>query len=251
MSKPTLLGTEKISIRDWPRVAALLNSLPHPPQNQLYYGRPGTGKSTYICGLSPDYERITLSQSQFPDALLGKFLLRNGSTEWVDAYASRAARRGVPLLLEEIHKAGGELDSTFNSIMDDLGICKINLDNGEVITPAEGYRVLATMNGNPDTLPETVLDRFDVVIRCDTPHDGILRRLSPESAAYLMNKIQNEPETDPYIPDHDTRAFLSFENLRKQGVSDELAAEIIFGEGQGKTVLMGMIDAVRNNGRLP
>lgn len=244
----SLVGTEKVAIRDWPRVLAIINALKNPPRRQLLFGAPASGKSTFACSLVGDYERVTLDKAMFPDALLGKFLLQNGSTEWINAFATRAAERGVPLVLEEIHEGSGEINSTLKMILDDPAICNINLDNGKRILPANGYRVIATMNGSPDQLDEAVLSRFDVKLRCDIPHDGILARLSEGSAAYLKNKTLNEPPTAPeWVPKQDARTFISFEHLRAEGVSDELAAEICFGEGQGKTVLMAMVDAVRNN----
>lgn len=246
MSTSKIIGTEKVSITQWAEVLKILGGLPNPPRRTLLYGAPGTGKTTYALSLSPESERITLTQGQFPDALLGKFLLRDGSTYWANAPATRAAIKGCPLVLDEIHKAGSELDSTLQAILDDEAVCRLNLDNGEVITPASGYRVIATMNGSPDQLAEAVLDRFDIVLKCNTPHPGILRRLSPESAAYISNKMANEPDTDDWTPTQTPRRFLSFEHLRAQGLSDALAAELVFGAGQGKTVLMAMIDAQRN-----
>jgi len=249
-SKEKLVGTEKVSIAQWADVLAIVNKLAKPPRRQLLYGVPGTGKTTYALSLSPESERLTLTQGQFPDALLGKFLLRDGSTYWANAPATRAALKGCPLVLDEIHKAGSELDSTLQAVLDDEAVCKLNLDNGEVVTPADGFRVIATMNGSPDQLAEAVLDRFDIVLKCNTPHAGILKRLSPESAAYIVNKMANDPDPDEWVPTQTPRRFLAFENLRAQGISDELAAELVFGAGQGKTVLMAMVDAARNQGGL-
>jgi len=247
MATDKKVGTEKVTISQWPEVLRILNTLKNPPRRTLLYGVPGTGKTTYALSLSPESERITLTQGQFPDALLGKFLLKDGSTFWANAPATRAALKGCPLVLDEIHKAGGELDSTLQAVLDDEAVCRLNLDNGETITPAQGYRVIATMNGSPDQLAEAVLDRFDIVLKCNTPHEGILRRLSPESAKYLSNKMANEPDNDIWTPTQMPRRFLAFEHLRAEGISDELAAELVFGEGQGKTVLMAMIDAARNS----
>jgi len=246
MATSKTVGTEKVQIQQWAEVLRILGSLKNPPRRTLLHGVPGTGKTTYALSLSPESERITLTQGQFPDALLGKFLLRDGSTFWANAPATRAAIKGVPLVLDEIHKAGSELDSTLQAVLDDEAVCVLNLDNGESIKPKEGYRVIATMNGSPDQLADAVLDRFDIVLKCNTPHDGILKRLSPEAAAYLGNKMKNEPDTDLWTPAQTPRRFLAFEHLRSEGVSDELAAELVFGEGQGKTVLMAMIDAQRN-----
>jgi MoxR-like ATPase len=239
----------KIKITEWDRVLAYVNALPEPPPRQLCFGLPGTGKTTYGLSLSPETERVTLTAGQFPDALLGKFLLRDGSTFWHDGPATRAARKGIPLLIDEIHEGGDELNSTLQAVLDDLAVCKLNLDNGEVITPAAGYRVIATMNGNPDQLKDAVLDRFDIALRCDTPHAGILRRLSPEGAAFLLNKMANEPRAEEWTPKYSPRRQLSFESLRRPGVPNALAADLAFGEGQGKTMLMAMVDAARNSGK--
>lgn len=241
------LPNDKILITDWPRVTAMLNALPKPPRRQLYYGPPGTGKTTYAQSLSDSYEDITLTPGQFPDVLFGKFLLRDGSTFWSPGTASRAANKGCPLIINEIHKGGMELNSALNSVLDDSTVCRFSLDNGDVIVPTDGYRVIATMNGSPEQLDEAVLDRFDVVLKCNSPHPGILRRLSPESAAFIVNQMANEPENDQWVPKPSPRKFLAWEDLRKQGVPDGLAADIVFGEGQGKTILMALVDAARNN----
>src|SRR5262245_4425917 len=95
-----------VTVKQWAEVLKTLSDLENPPRRILLYGKPGTGKTTYALSLSPESERITLTPGMFPDALLGKFLLRDGSTFWADGSATRAARKGVPLVLDEIHKAG-------------------------------------------------------------------------------------------------------------------------------------------------
>ena len=183
----------------------MLRSLPHGmPRRGNLYGPAGTGKTTYWFSLTSDAERITLTQAMFPDALYGKFLLRDGSTVWVDGAATRAARRGVPLILDEIHKASPELESTLQAILDDESVCRLNLDNGECVTPKKGFAVYATQNGTPDLLAEAVRDRFDFHLNCRTPHTGILKRLSAAGAAYIKNKMENDPEVEQFIPKQST-----------------------------------------------
>jgi hypothetical protein len=66
------------------------------------------------------------------------------------------------------------------------------------------------------------------------------------SQSDLEHWLANEPVTDDWVPTITPRRMLSFEALKAEGVSQELAAELVFGEGQGKTVLMSMVDAARN-----
>ena len=235
------------SIKNWPEILRMVGTLPQPPRRILLYGPAGTGKTTYALSLSPESERITLTQGMFPDALLGKFLLKDSSTYWANGAATRAAIRGLPLVIDEIHKGGAELDSTLQAILDDESVSRLNLDNGETIEPAQGFKIIATMNGSPDQLAGPVLDRIDIVLKAGTPHEGILKRLSPEMAAFIVNKYANEPDPEPWVPEVSIRRALTFEHLRAQGVEDALAAEIVFGEGQGKTVLASVIDAARNS----
>jgi MoxR-like ATPase len=240
------MSNERISVRQWPEVLKAIVAMANTVRRILLFGKPGTGKTTWAMSLTPDAERITLTQGMFPDSLLGKFLLKDGSTYWANGAATRAAIRGVPLVIDEIHKGGSELDSTLQAILDDESVSRLNLDNGQTIEPAQGFRVIATMNGSPDQLAEAVLDRFDIVLRADTPHAGILRRLTPESAAFIANKYANEPDTEQWTPTISVRRMLAFEELRKGGLPDPLAADIVFGEGQGRTVLMSIVDAARN-----
>ena len=223
----------------------------------LLHGRPGTGKTSKAISLCKDYERVTLTQGMFPDALLGKFLLRDGSTQWAHAFAGRAAMRGVPVIFDEIDKAGPELDSTLQSCLDDEKICVLNLDSGEAIKPQAGYQVIATMNGSPDVLAPAVLDRFDLVIRCDTPATGLLAVLDEDMRHFINNKMLNESNSrgENWVPDVSPRRGLIFCKLRAAGLPAEVAAEVVFGELQGPTILTALVDAARNTaaaeGRLP
>jgi hypothetical protein len=45
------IGTEKIAIADWPKVLTYVNGLPKPPRRELYFGKPGSGKTTLACSL--------------------------------------------------------------------------------------------------------------------------------------------------------------------------------------------------------
>lgn len=229
----------------WADTLQAVSVLDNPPRRILLYGPPGTGKTSFALSLNEQTERITLTPGQFPDALLGKFLLKDGSTFWQNGPATRAALNGLPLVLDEINKAGPELDSTLQAILDDPSVCRLNLDNGETIEPKDGFRIIATMNGTPDQLAEAVLDRFDIVLKCDAPSLGLLQRLQPDAAQFIVNKMANEIATEHWLPSITPRRMISFCALREQ-LGDDKAANIVFGQGQASIVLNGIVDAGRN-----
>jgi len=236
----------------WVQDFKLLHDMTVPPHRTLLYGPPGTGKTTLALMQMARCEKITLTQGMFPDALTGKFLLRNGSTDWIYAAGSRASKSGVVLVLDEIHKAGVELDSTLQSFMDDPTIARIELDNGETIIPASGYKVIATMNGSPDQLGEAVLDRFDVIIRANTPAPESLKKMRPDCAIFIQNLMLNEPDTDNFTRKVTARTMHTFTALTSRDLQgdkvlpDETAARLVWGENQSDVILMGIMDAARN-----
>jgi MoxR-like ATPase len=238
----------KIDIREWWEVLTYLKTLgvPDVTRRMLLWGIPGSGKTTYSFNLHPEAEMETVTKGMFQDAIFGKFLLKDGSTFWSDNFVTRAARKNCPAIINEFNEAGAELDAPLNKALDDASICRFNLDSGEVVTPGDGFQIVATMNGSPDQLKESLLDRFDVILRCDLPHPGIVKRLRPGSAAFLVNKIRNTPDTETFSPKISTRNMLRFDKLVAVGVPEPFAADLIFGEGQGKAVLNGTIDAARN-----
>jgi MoxR-like ATPase len=237
-------------INDWQAVFDYLLKLKNNPLHRyLLFGLSGSGKSTLAASLHPQAIRKELSEGMFSDVLYGKFLLVNGSTQWINGVATEAATKenGVPLILEEIDKMGSELISPMHQILDDRSICRWTLDNGSTVTPKENYQVIATMNPHPSILPEQVLERFDIILRCDTPNAGIFRRITPDKASYLKNKYMNTPTSEPFIPKQSPRNFIRWQQLENAGVPSEFACQLIFGEDQAEAIQNGCIDAMRNS----
>jgi len=235
------------NIANWWEVLNYLKTLPvWLVRRILLWGIPGSGKTTYAFNLKPDSEMETVTKGMFQDAIFGKFLLKDGSTFWSDNFVTRAARKDTTAIINELNEAGAELDAPLNKALDDASICRFNLDSGEVVIPGDNFQVIATMNGSPDQLKESLLDRFDIILRCDLPHPGILKRMRSGSASFLVNKIKNTPDNETFTPKISTRNMLRFESLVAAGVEEPFAADLIFGQGQGKAVLTGTIDAARN-----
>jgi MoxR-like ATPase len=240
------MATTTIKELTWRQKLDVLHALAKPPRRELLFGPAGTGKTTYAVSTSPDAERCTITAGMFADALFGKFLLAKGSTVWVDGPATRAARKGVTLILDELDHQTGEIESALRCVLDDPSVCRFNLDSGEQLIPAKGYRVIATMNGTPDILSDPLQDRFDVCLHCRTPAEGLLETLRPDSAAFIQNKMLNDPDTCHWTPQVSPRRLLAFDALREQGMSDAIAAGYAFGHKNGKVILNAIVDAARN-----
>lgn len=192
----------------------------------LLYGPPGTGKTTAATRLLSRYHRVTLHADSVADDLAGGFRLRthNGGTEtyWSAGPAARAMIEGSTLVLDEIDHAGSAVTSTLHAVLDDADIARLAQDV-ETVSPARGYRVVATMNGNPSDLPAPVLDRFDVVIFAGTACDAALADI-PEPLRRTL------PTSEPTFSTSPTpRRLRSLSRLVDAGLSRETAAECVFG----------------------
>jgi nitric oxide reductase NorQ protein len=167
--------TKALKYGGWYDVIASLvecGAIPTATHRILLYGPPGTGKTTCPFRLmnSKVVESITLHQQFPPDDMLGSMQLveKNGATttEWADGPAIRAMRRGGALVINEISRRSPEVESALYNVLDDLEICSVTLPNGETVTPSPGYCVFATMNDDPNCLPEAIQERFDLVLLC-------------------------------------------------------------------------------------
>jgi MoxR-like ATPase len=90
--------------------------------------------------------------------------------------------------MDEIDRASASISTILHAILDDASIAALTLPTGEVVTAKKGLIVVATSNATPTDLEPAILDRFEVVLRCDTPHEGILKSLPSEWAAIIQSQ---------------------------------------------------------------
>jgi len=192
----------------------------------LLYGPPGTGKTTAATRILSRYHRVTLHADSVADDLAGGFRLRtvNGGTEtyWSAGPAARAMREGSTLVLDEIDHAGSAITSTLHAVLDDSDIARLAQD-GDTVAPAPGYRVIATMNGNPSDLAPPVLDRFECVIHAPDACADALAEI-PEALRRTLTIPEPTFATAPT-----PRRLRSLARLVDAGLSRETAAEVVFG----------------------
>jgi MoxR-like ATPase len=193
----------------------------------LLFGPPGTGKSlaahtTELSGR--ELFSLTLTPDTAAAELRGHYVPVGNEFQWRDGPAITAWRRGGRLVINEIHKAGGDALSFLLAALDNPETARLTLPNGETVRPHENFQVIATMNGNPDDELEPALrDRFPAALEINEPHPNGLARLPADLQHVAKNTVCCEqPERRISL-----RQWLAFADLRRDiGLED--AAQVIF-----------------------
>jgi hypothetical protein len=200
----------------------------------LLWGVSGTGKSWAArkFNLKSEIFSVSLTDDTPAAELRGHYGLVEGSYKWLDGPCTMAWRRGCRLALNELEKASGDAQTYLLGVLDDLEIAQQTLPTGETLCPQQGFHVVATMNGNPETdLLPALRDRFPVCIHID--------QVSPEALAKLPDNLQKVAKNSGIVADVQrrisVRAWNEFAKLRNS-LGDELASECIFG-ARSKDVL--------------
>lgn len=199
----------------------------------LWSPEPGTGKSSYAHHRfgSERVERVTLHGRMVPDDLLFQVDLEadNGGTKTVRRAgpALRAMLEGKILVLDEIDQHDPAMRCLLHALLDDKSICGVTLPDGQRITPKEGFAVIGTSNKTPEQFPVALLDRFDVVLNCSSPHPEVFNALPTGVKAALTNRYARV-DVQPWRAELSVRRAISFAKLSKT-VGDEEAAKMVFG----------------------
>lgn len=143
-----------------------------PPIPVLFEGPTGCGKTATVRWLASQtknaYRRIQLNGSTTIDNFVGKYLINDKGTFWIDGILTDAMRKGHWLLLDELNAALPEILFVLHSILDD-DRCLILDDKGkEVVEPHPNFRLFAAMNPSQDyagtkELNRALLDRFTLI----------------------------------------------------------------------------------------
>jgi len=118
-------------------------------RNVLITGPTGTGKSEFVIHLAQllgqKVVRVNLSVGTTEGHLIGKMIVKNGSTVFVDGIVTLAMRKGWWLLLDEVDYAQPEHLACLQPVLEGDTLLLVQNENEEVI-PHENFRVLATAN---------------------------------------------------------------------------------------------------------
>lgn len=152
---------------------AVANSLP-----ALLIGETGVGKTQAVRTLAwrtnNGLRRVNLNGATTVDEFLGKMLINEQGTYWVNGVLVDAMQAGDWILLDEINACLPEIAFCLHSLLDDDRMVVLMEYDGRIVRPHPKFRLLASMNPSEEgrysgtkTLNEALLDRFPVVIRMD------------------------------------------------------------------------------------
>lgn len=152
-------------------------------------GPSGNGKTLMVkqaCAkLNREYIRVQVSSQTDEDDLIGGLRLINGDTVFAEGPVIAAMRRGAILLIDE-------MDRATNKIMCLQGILEgepvLVKKTGEIVSPAPGFNVIATMNtkgrGSDDgryiaasVIDDAFLERFKIMIEQPFPTKGMEKKI--------------------------------------------------------------------------
>jgi cobaltochelatase CobS len=144
----------------------------------LLIGETGVGKTLAVRYLAwkthNGLRRVNLNGATTVDEFLGKLLINEQGTYWVNGVLVEAMLSGDWILLDEINATLPEIAFCLHSLLDDDRMVVLMEHDGRIVRPHPDFRLFASMNpseegryGGTKTLNEALLDRFPVVIRMD------------------------------------------------------------------------------------
>lgn|SRR3990167_6169584 len=209
----------------------------------LLVGETGTGKTAAIRELALDngieLVRINLTGQTGVDDIIGRYLVNEKGTFWVDGSLTAAMRKGYWVVFDELNMALPEILAKLHSLLDDDRKITINEKDGEVVSPHKNFRFFATINP-PDEyvgtkeLNRAFLSRFPIVLEVgytDKEAQVLTERtgISQEQALTLVHiakEIRKQKENGKLSTLASTRDLIYASTLIQNGIDLGQAVQV-------------------------
>ena len=191
------------------------------------WGPPGIGKTFGACALRNHGETlsVTLSEDIVAQELMGHYIPKGNEFVWHDGPVTTAVRNGYNVVVNELGRASAAVKDMFLGVLDNPDVCKLTMPTGEVVSPKDSFKVIATSNSGPEELDPALADRFETVIHVQGPHPELVD-IFEKHLAGLGEAIMNSYSGSEPIS---CRSALTLVILTQKGVGMEDAAKIAFG----------------------
>ena len=144
----------------------------------LLIGETGVGKTLSVRHLAHmtknGFRRVNLNGMTTVDEFVGKLMINEKGTYWVNGILIEAMEAGDWLLIDEINACLPEIAFCLHSLLDDDRMIVLSEFDGRIVRPHTDFRLIASMNphenrryGGTKPLNEALLDRFPVTIQMD------------------------------------------------------------------------------------
>lgn len=224
----TLLKREKYSVWELAR-RAMVGGGAH----ILLFGRqPGTGKTSWPLIVAEELGIPVFACNATEESTAaeprGHFIhMGNEGFRFILGQNTLAMTTPGLFLINEIDHSSPDLMSYWHAALDDPDRAMVPLPDGKgtIIRPAEGYRVVATMNGDLSDLPEPIRDRFQIKLHITEANPAAIEALPPEYRGLVKKGKKDPTKVDP---DYSLRT--PFALMRAAKTMGELAAvQAIYG----------------------
>jgi len=204
----------------------------------LLTGRPGIGKTSVavkcLRDLGYETEVMSLTEGDFSQSIFGRERLDGkGGMEFIPSVAVKAASASykTALILNEINRASLEVLSALYPFCDVGPSAEVVLPNNKRLKLQKDFKVIATMNGNIDELPEGLRGRFPVAFQIDQIHPQLLMGLNADIRKLALDG--QAPEKGSGV-----RIWHTFQALvDNPQIGLDQAVEILWGKDAGEAIL--------------
>lgn len=144
----------------------------------LLIGESGTGKTSAIRHMAHEggygLRRVNLNGGTTADELVGRNMINEKGTYWIDGVLTEAMRKGEWIVLDEINAALPEVLFVLQSVLDDDGYLVLNeKDDKEIVHKHANFRLFATCNppeyAGTKEMNKSLLSRFGICINAEFP----------------------------------------------------------------------------------
>ena len=216
----------------------------------LLIGETGVGKTLSIRHLAHitknGFRRVNLNGMTTVDEFVGKLMINEKGTYWVNGILIEAMEAGDWLLIDEINACLPEIAFCLHSLLDDDRMIVLSEYDGRIVRPHPDFRVFASMNphenrryGGTKPLNEALLDRFavtiqmgylpfDIEVEVTMQQSGNTDKELVERMVRVANDVREAMRNEKIFSSFSTRRLIDWARMSAHFDPMEAAASTIF-----------------------